>query len=67
MFIYVGEDHHSIQLWEEATEPIIALENPAADMYAWLITRFRGRAQSLFLPVAMPEMFANLSVTTSRS
>jgi hypothetical protein len=64
---WVGGDYHSIQFWEEASEPVAPLEHPTADIYAWLVSRLRGRANSLFLPVGMPAIFEDLSVTTSRS
>jgi hypothetical protein len=63
---WVGEDYHYIQFWEEATDPIPVMEHPAADMYSWLVTRFRERAQSLRLPIDMPETFTDLSVRAYR-
>jgi hypothetical protein len=64
---WVGENYHAIQFWEEATEPIIGLENPATEMYNRLIDRFSGRARNLFIPDALPGSFVDVSVTTSRS
>jgi hypothetical protein len=64
---WVGEDYHPIQFWEETTEPIGALDNPAADMYVWLISRLRERSQSQSIPIGMPEIFSDLSVQTSRT
>jgi hypothetical protein len=63
---WVGEDYHVIQFWEETTDSIPVMEHHADDMYAWLVTRFRERAQSLRLPIGMPETFIGLSVQAYR-
>jgi hypothetical protein len=63
---WVGEDYHVVQFWEETVDPIPIMEHPANDMYAWLVGRFRERAQSLRLPSGMPETFTDLSVRAYR-
>jgi hypothetical protein len=64
---WAGEDHHAIQFWEETTEPIGAMDNPAADMYVWLVSRIRERSQTQSLPQGMPETFTELSVQTQHT
>jgi hypothetical protein len=43
------------------------MEHPAAEMYAWLVSRMYERAQSHFLPIVMPDSFSNLSVRAYRT
>jgi hypothetical protein len=63
---WVGEDYHEIQFWEEATEPFV-FEHPAAELYDWLVSRLRGRAEHGSLPLGMPETFTALSVKAYRN
>jgi hypothetical protein len=49
---WVGEDYHVIQFWEETSEAIGAMGHPAAEIYAWLVSRMYERAQSQFLPIS---------------
>jgi hypothetical protein len=66
---WVGQEYHEIQFWEETIEVFEITESHPAEIYEWLLERFRARspAGSGKIPHGMPLTFEGLTVTTERT
>jgi hypothetical protein len=60
---------HEAQLWEEllrTDEPWVVTENHAEFVYTWLMNRITIRSTQRMLPVGMPELVDEVTVTTKK-
>jgi hypothetical protein len=66
---WAGEEFHEIQFWEETSEPFQVLQNPAAEVYDWLVERMREHSQTDGgrLPQGIPPNLEYLSVNVFRT